>query len=330
MTSFFDLLLRGREPWHTPARHMSQRAMNPTPGRNGGSPYPVMDLMEALRSAPWVKKFEIGDLLFANFLCPPQPGWVGNWAQTDCLIHVVTGQKTVKTATETWTIGPGQTLFCKKGAYLVRTDFEGELCVFMFFIPDTFVRETVRGLAADFRETAPSPDPREQVIAVNADATLTAFLQAMTVYFAAEEKPPEPLLTLKLRELITSLVLSTGNPALSAYFRSALVCDAPSVEAIMEANFRRNLPMKAFAQMCHRSLSSFKREFRMHYGTSPGRWLLERRLECSAHLLRTTNLSLTEIVFECGFEGSSHFSRAFKEKFGQPPRSFREACNVVA
>ena len=61
----------------------------------------------------------------------------------------------------------------------------------------------------------------------------------------------------------------------------------------MEQNCCHNLPLEAFAKLCHRSLSTFKREFHQHYGVAPGRWLLEQRLECSERLLKTTNMSVT-------------------------------------
>jgi AraC-like DNA-binding protein len=100
--------------------------------------------------------------------------------------------------------------------------------------------------------------------------------------------------------------------------------DAPSISAIMEANFSHNLPLGAFARMCHRSLSTFKREFRQCYGVTPAKWLISRRLECAAQMLRTTRQSAMEIAFECGFEDPAHFSRAFRAKFGCPPTVYRE------
>jgi AraC-like DNA-binding protein len=157
------------------------------------------------------------------------------------------------------------------------------------------------------------------VIWVSSDSALSAFFHAMTVYFAADEEPPEALLKLKLQELLTGILLSRRNPALTGHFQSIAACDAPPIPAIMEVNYHYNLPLTTYAQMCHRSLSSFKRDFRMSYGTSPGKWLLERRLERSMSLLQGTRMSVTEILFECGFEDSSHFSKAFKEKFGKPP-----------
>jgi AraC-like DNA-binding protein len=163
---------------------------------------------------------------------------------------------------------------------------------------------------------------------VNNDIALSAFFHAMTIYFAADEQPPKTLLKLKLKELLTSILVSRSNQPLSAYLRYIAACDAPPLEAIMELNFCHNLSIDTFAQMCHRSLSSFKRDFRKHYGTSPGKWLIERRLEHSASLLQTTGMSITEIMFECGFEDLSHFSRAFKERFSQSPSAFREAGSL--
>ncbi len=128
----------------------------------------------------------------------------------------------------------------------------------------------------------------------------------MLVYFANDEQPPEALLKLKLKELLISILLSPANPKLSAYFRSLAMCDAPPLPAIMARIFGHSLPLDAFAKMCHRSLSSFKREFRRCYGTTPGKWLIGRRLECAAQMLRTTSMSMTEIALECGFEEPSH------------------------
>jgi AraC family transcriptional regulator, exoenzyme S synthesis regulatory protein ExsA len=289
---------------------------------------PVLNAIESIRSNPIAKKFEIGEILFAQFSCPEES--VVIWTQTDYLIHVLSGTATWTTSTGTWSAEAGQTMFFKKGALISPQHLGANLCVQTFFIPDEFVRETVRELAADV--SAPSEPVREREIAipVTNDIGLATFFQAMTAYFAADEKPPEALLKLKLKELLTSILVGKSNRLLSAYFRSLTAFDAPSLAAIMEMNFCHNLPLEAFAQMCHRSLSSFKREFRKHYGTSPGRWLLGRRLECSAALLRATQMSVTEVMFECGFEDLSHFSKAFKGKFGRSPSVYRRAGGGTA
>jgi AraC family transcriptional regulator, exoenzyme S synthesis regulatory protein ExsA len=146
----------------------------------------------------------------------------------------------------------------------------------------------------------------------------------MLAYFTGTEKPAETLLTLKLKELIVSILLGPNNPELAAYFQSQLKGDSPNLPQIMEANFCYNLGLEDFAKLSHRSLSTFKRDFRKYYNQSPGKWLLQKRLDYSAVLLRNPALNVSQVGLDCGFEDLSHFSRAFKEKFGISPQNYRK------
>ena len=288
---------------------------------------PALNALDLIRSIPTARRFDIGNLHFAQFACPPQDGTACLWAETDHLVHVLSGVSTWRTLGRSWAIGAGETVFFKKGAYFAPPHHESNLCLLVFFVPDSFVRETVRELAGELSH-APlkQGEPFQHVARVNNDLAVTAFIHAMTDYFSSQEQPPAPLLKLKLKELIIGILVGSGNHSLSDYFRLLASSRVPDIASIMEANFRHNLPLESFAQMCHRSLSSFKRAFRHQYGTSPGRWLLDRRLSLSMNLLRTTNMSVTEIMLESGFEDPSHFSHAFRGKFGQPPSACRASA----
>ena len=76
-------------------------------------------------------------------------------------------------------------------------------------------------------------------------------------------------------------------------------------------------------ELSHRSLSTFKRDFRKYYNQSPGKWLSQKRLDYSAVLLKNPALNVSQVALDCGFEDLSHFSRAFKEKFGTSPAKLR-------
>ncbi len=270
------------------------------------------------------KKFVIGEVLFSEYTCPLEDESTGIWAHMDYLIHVVSGKKTWHTARGTWVAESGQTLFFKKGAAIVQQFFDDDFCLLVFFIPDNFVREIVKELEGNLKGNLPPVDKKSSAIRVNNDIALTAFLQSMLAYFSGAEKPSEPLLRLKLKELIIGILLSERNPALSSYFQSVANSEAPQVAEIMEANFRYNLALEEFAAMCHRSLTSFKRDFRKQYADSPGRWLLQKRLDYSTTLLRNAEMNISQVGYECGFEDLSHFSRVFKEKFGMSPANFRK------
>ncbi|HEY7162194.1 MAG TPA: AraC family transcriptional regulator [Acidobacteriota bacterium] len=282
----------------------------------------IANAPNTIRTDPTAKRFEIGDLLFAQYHCPAHDSF-GIWTETDYILHVLSSKIFWKTHSGTYSADAGETVFFKKGAYVLPTQLYDDLCVEMFFIPDTFVRQTIMDLAENLPVLSDRVDTGEPTIRVNNDVALSAFFHAMSIYFASEETPAEPLLRLKLKELLTSILLWQNNPSLSAYFQYLAANEAPSIPAIMEMNFCHNLSIESFAEMCHRSLSSFKREFRKHFGSTPGKWLLERRLQHSASLLQATEMSITEIMCECGFEDLSHFSRAFKEKFGCSPSGYR-------
>jgi AraC family transcriptional regulator, exoenzyme S synthesis regulatory protein ExsA len=207
----------------------------------------------------------------------------------------------------------------------VEQHFEVNFCLLMFFIPDDFVRSTVREIAGSLTAAPEGAAAIKSAVRVENDVALSAFFQSMRTYFAGKEKPPEPLLRLKLKELIVSILTSGRNPALAAYFRRLGEGTLPSVVETMEANFRFNLSLVEYARLCHRSLSSFKRDFQSHFQESPGKWLLRRRLDYSAALLRTSKMNVTEIAFESGFEDVSHFSRVFKERFNVPPMTYRQS-----
>jgi AraC-like DNA-binding protein len=283
----------------------------------------MLSALDAIRSDPSAKIFEVGGLAFAQFTCRAQEDF-GIWTQTDHLVHVLSGKSTWKIRGGICCASAGESLFFKKGAYIVPPHLEEQPCIELFFIPDSFVKETVLEFASDLPPVSQSVDWRELTIPVKNDLGLTAFFEAMTIYFADREKPAEALLRLKLKELLASILVGKSNPDLAAYLRSIAASDAPAIPVIMENNFQHNLSIGEFARMCNRSVSSFKREFQKYYATSPGKWLLERRLQHSATLLQSTGMSVTEVALHCGFEDLSHFSKAFKEKYGHSPSSYRK------
>ena len=285
----------------------------------------MLNLYEAVRSNPSFNKLEIGDLLFAEYTCPVDEARMGQWSHSDYLVHVLSGRKIWHTSDGAWPLQAGDTVFFRKGAAVIEQFFDVDFCLLLFFVPDSLVRSTVREFAGRWTGSA-STDPSLKVAArVNNDVALTAFFDSMRTYFAGREKPSEPLLRLKVKELVLSILTGHSNQALAAYFQSLAHRDAPSVEEIMEANFRFHLSLDEYAALCHRSLSSFKRDFRTHFGEPPGRWLLRRRLDYAAVLLQTTTARITEIVLESGFEDVAHFSRVFKQRFRVSPSAYRHA-----
>ncbi len=290
----------------------------------------MINLYDAIRSNSSYNKLEIGEFLFAEYTCGTNGRLLPNWTEKDYFVHVVTGKKTWHTSDGVWSARAGDTLFFKKGANIVEQHFDADVCLVMVFIPDALMRNTVREVIDGLALGPMANTDAKTAMRVRNDVALEALFQSMRTYLVAKESPPEPLVRLKLKELVISVLTSGTNTELGAYFRRIASSDAPSVVEIMEANFRYNLSLEEYAKLCHRSLSSFKREFQAHFQESPGKWLLGRRLDLSANLLRNSKMNVTEIAFESGFADVSHFSRAFKDRFGVPPLVFRQGRHLAA
>jgi AraC-like DNA-binding protein len=91
------------------------------------------------------------------------------------------------------------------------------------------------------------------------------------------------------------------------------------LERFMLSNFHFNIPVEKFAQLTGRSLSGFKRDFQKTFGMAPRHWLMERRLTEARHLIENKHKKPSAIYLDLGFESLSHFSHAFKRKFGKAP-----------
>jgi AraC-like DNA-binding protein len=78
------------------------------------------------------------------------------------------------------------------------------------------------------------------------------------------------------------------------------------------------------------SRAHFSREFRRAFGESPHAYLLTRRLERAAALLRSTDHSVTEICFSVGLASLGSFTTSFTRTYGMSPTAYRRAFPPAA
>lgn len=289
----------------------------------------MLNVYETIQTGLHYNKFEVGDLLFVEYKCPIEDEEFGIWTPSDYMFHVLTGKKGWRTKNHHWTADAGQTFYVKKGAYIIEQFFEEEFCMLLFFISDDFIRDTVKQVLPKPESVLTPQQKQSPVIEVNNNLVLDAYFQSMLTYFTTQEKPTDTLLNLKLKELLFNVLQQKTNPELSAYFRSLQHDYRPSLRQTMDKNFCYNLSLEEYAELCSRSLSTFKRDFKKQFDMSPGKWLLKKRIEYAASLLGNTDLNITQICFESGFENISHFSRVFKEELNSSPTDYRKQLQTV-
>jgi len=92
---------------------------------------------------------------------------------------------------------------------------------------------------------------------------------------------------------------------------------------LADARYFEPLGVDDMARAAGLSRAHFSREFQRAFGESPHAYLLTRRLERAAALLRTTDRSVAEICFAVGLKSVGSFTTSFTRTFGAPPTAYR-------
>jgi AraC-like DNA-binding protein len=94
---------------------------------------------------------------------------------------------------------------------------------------------------------------------------------------------------------------------------------------LADARYPEPLRVDEMAAAAGLSRAHFSREFRRAFGESPHGYLLTRRLERAAALLRDTDRPVAEICLDVGLTSVGSFTTSFKRTFGKTPTAYRES-----
>jgi AraC-like DNA-binding protein len=99
---------------------------------------------------------------------------------------------------------------------------------------------------------------------------------------------------------------------------------------LADARYAEPLDVDDLARAAGLSRAHFSREFRRAFGESPHAYLLTRRLERAAAMLRTTDRSVAEICFAVGLRSVGSFTTSFTRTFGVSPTAYRASFPPAA
>jgi AraC-like DNA-binding protein len=135
----------------------------------------------------------------------------------------------------------------------------------------------------------------------------------------------EVALRAKLMELMVYLsraYTSTDTTEAHALLRVGNVIGA------LENDFSKEWKLDELLKIAHMSRSNLMRIFRNATGQTPIDYLVRLRIQKALEMLRNTNLSITEIALEVGFNDSNYFTRCFRRVMEQTPKQYRKGLQL--
>jgi AraC family transcriptional regulator len=98
-----------------------------------------------------------------------------------------------------------------------------------------------------------------------------------------------------------------------------------TLESHVETNLDKPIKSSELATIVRLNPAYFCRVFRESFGEPPLQYISRRRIERAQSLMLSTETSLSQIAFDCGFSDQAHFSRLFRRVAGDTPRAWRRA-----
>ncbi len=290
----------------------------------------MLNLYGAIIDSNVFRKMEVNELLFVEYTCMREETKFGIWSDSNYFAFISSGKKMWRSIYHSYEVSDGDIIFIKKGANLTHQFFDDEFCAIFIFIPDDFIKAFLKRNTALLNASQKDLSSQDAVLRIQQDQLLESYYHSIQSYLSLAEKPNEQLLMLKFEELLLSLFSNKKHHELTDYFISLCQNQQYHMSRVMEENFAYNLKLENYAQLCHMSLSAFKKSFKQYYQTTPASWLKNKKLDLAVHQVLSSDLSINQISFECGFEDTSHFIRVFKQKYQITPLQYRQKYSKMA
>jgi AraC-like DNA-binding protein len=165
----------------------------------------------------------------------------------------------------------------------------------------------------------------EPFIRLGKNELIPNFIRSLAPYYNEQGQMDKAFFDVKREELL--LILLHLQPDLTGVFFDYGIPGKIDLEEFMNRNYRFNVSLERFAYLTGRSLSAFKRDFKTIFNETPNRWLVQKRLQEARFLIENKKEKPAEIYQDLGFEALSHFSFAFKKRFGLTPTALAEQKN---
>lgn len=245
----------------------------------------------------------------------------------DILFIPLLGQKIFYTQGEAYPVSPGELLFIRKNAPL-KCDLvaleQGRYEAIMFHLERDFIVEVLHKYQIELPATPQHP---QNLSKMQVTPLLKSSIESLLPLYIHSSSHKSALTQIKMEELLLNM-LDSPNEERHPFLNLLASNTDPEHQAYLELIERcvvEPMNVNEMSQALHKSPTVFKKEFKHYFKQSPAQYILTQRLDRAEALLLKSDLPITQIGFDCGFESTSHFIQTFKKKRGQTPGQLRKS-----
>jgi AraC-like DNA-binding protein len=242
-------------------------------------------------------------------------------ATSHCFMYVLKGEVEVQTTEGNAIITrSGEMLFMPRDTYLI-SDFvtvDNTIELYLIFIEHSMVDMF---LSAEVEGNKNISSGIATICKLHTNINISHYFNALNdVYFGLENN--REILKLKVLEFLHLINIDNRNHIVETLCVSEQCKKKRNIASLMLENYNKNLTIADFASLSGRSLSTFNRDFKRKYGTSPKQWLIRHKMS-EANKLLTNGSNVTNCALEVGYSNVSHFIKAYKTIYGKTPKEIK-------
>lgn len=241
-----------------------------------------------------------------------------------CVIYIESGQETITTSENTIHKLPEHTaIFLPQGINL-HSDYvksTENLKAYLVFFTDDLITDFI---SSEKNNNDINKAYQGELLKIQCDSLIQVYFNSIQLL---KQKSCNSAAHIKLKLLELLHLLNVYNKDI---FQAALQSKQESTSP--KRNLTRllnngdilKLTISDLASLSGRSISTFTRDFKTIYKVAPKQWLQNKRLNRACELLIHTELTVTHVALDLGYENVSHFIKSFKEKYQITPKQFKQ------
>src|ERR1700750_608759 len=271
------------------------------------------------------KHFDINNKCAIEKLIIKTPLRLGSVFQDEaCFTYLKEGEMSLTSPTDNLSIQAEESVLLRCGNYFTNAirKHSAKTCeVFAVHLYPDILKELYKN---EFPNFIKGDAHKPYIQKIEKQDAIAHFIQSLDFYFENPNLVTDDLLKLKIKELILLLLQTDNAENIITLFSHLFNPRQAGLFEVVEAHLYSPISIVDLARLTGRSLSTFKRDFETQFCDTPANYIKEKKLEKALELLQSTELSVSEICFEVGFQDTSHFTKTFKQKYNQTPSEYRK------
>jgi len=236
------------------------------------------------------------------------------------LIFVLKGTKILHLDEEDKKIKAGDMVFLRSGNYLMTEILDDYYEGLIFFYSDKLLSDFI---AKHSVKTLDTIDQNSNIFSISTSIILKNGILSILPYFNSTEQN-EAIITLKFEEIFLNILNSNE---LFRNFLSRVTTQDDIFKTSMQREYENFENIKDMADYFKMSELNFREKFKTIFNTTPKKWIQSKKLSKAKVLLEKTDMNVSEVSIESGFDNLSWFIQSFKKEFGITPKQTKNNKN---